>query len=54
MSGARIVFLAALLAIGVAVLYQGLVRILYASFARDQPASILVQMMSSFLGLVRG
>ena len=52
MSGARIVFLAALLAIGVAVLDQGLVRLVEASGARDQPAAILVLLLSAFLGLL--
>jgi uncharacterized membrane protein HdeD (DUF308 family) len=51
-SGARVVFLATLLAIGVAVLDQGLVRLVEASGARDQPAAILVLLLSAFLGLL--
>ena len=52
MSGARVVVLVALLAIGVAVVDQGLVRLVDASGARDQPAVILVLLLSAFLGLL--
>jgi uncharacterized membrane protein HdeD (DUF308 family) len=52
MSGARIALLAIILAIGVAVLDQGLVRLVDASGARDQPALILVLLLSAFLGLL--
>jgi len=51
-SGARVVFLAALLAVGVAVLDQGLVRLVEASGARNEPAAILVLLLSAFLGLL--
>ena len=52
MSGARVVVLVALLAIGVAIVDQGLVRLVDASGARDQPAVILVLLLSAFLGLL--
>lgn len=52
MSGARVVFLAALLALGVAVLDRGLVRLVEASGARDEPAAILILLLSAFLGLL--
>ena len=52
MSGARVVILVALLAVGVAVVDQGLVRLVEASGARDQPAAILVLLLSAFLGLL--
>jgi hypothetical protein len=51
-SGARVVVLVALLAIGVAIVDQGLVRLVEASGARDQPAAILVLLLSAFLGLL--
>jgi hypothetical protein len=52
MSGARIVVLVVVLALGVAILDQGLVRLVEASGARDQPAAILVLLLSAFLGLL--
>ena len=52
MSGARVVVLVAILAVGVAVVDQGLVRLVEASGARDQPAAILVLLLSAFLGLL--
>jgi hypothetical protein len=52
MSGARTAVLGAILAIGVAVLQQGLVNLVDASGARDQPAVILVLLLAAFLGLV--
>jgi uncharacterized membrane protein HdeD (DUF308 family) len=51
-SGARIIVLAVILAIGVALLDQGLVRLVEASGARDQPALVLVLLLSAFLGLL--
>jgi hypothetical protein len=51
-SGARTVVLGALLAVGVALLQQGLVSLVEASGARDQPAVILVLLLSAFLGLL--
>jgi len=52
MSGTRIVVLAAVLALGVAVVDQGLVRLVDASGARDQPAVVLIMLLSAFLGLL--
>ncbi len=52
MSGARSTFLGALLAIGVALLQQGLVRLVEASGAKDQPAVALVLLLAAFLGLL--
>ena len=52
MSGARVVVLVAILAVGVAIVDQGLVRLVEASGARDQPAAILVLLLSAFLGLL--
>lgn len=52
MSGARSTFLGALLAIGVALLQQGLVRLVQASGARDQPAVVLILLLAAFLGLL--
>jgi hypothetical protein len=51
-SGSRSVFLGALLAVGVAVLQEGLVRLVEASGAKDQPALILVLLLAAFLGLL--
>jgi hypothetical protein len=44
--------LALLLALGVAVVDRGLVGLVEASGARDQPAVILVMLLSAFLGLL--
>lgn len=52
MSGARTATLAAVLAFGVAVLHQGLVRLVQASGAKDQPAVVLILLLSAFLGLL--
>jgi hypothetical protein len=52
MSPARAVILAIVLAIGVALLEQGLNRLVQASGARDQPAVVLVLLLSAFLGLL--
>ena len=52
MSGSRSVFLGALLAVGVAVLQEGLVRLVEASGAKDQPAVILILLLAAFLGLL--
>lgn len=51
MSGARSAFLGGLLAIGVAVLQRGLVGLVEASGAKDQPAVILI-LLAAFLGLL--
>lgn len=52
MSAARVLFFAALLSVGVAVVGQGLVSLVEASGAKDQPALILVLLLSAFLGLL--
>jgi uncharacterized membrane protein HdeD (DUF308 family) len=52
MSGTRSVFIGAVLAVGVAVLQEGLVRLVEASGAKDQPAVILVLLLAAFLGLL--
>ena len=52
MSGARSVTLGALLAVGVAVLQRGLVGLVEASGAKDQPAVILILLLAVFLGLL--
>ena len=52
MIGARVVLLTVVLALGVAILNQGLVGLVEASGARDQPAAILVLLLSAFLGLL--
>jgi hypothetical protein len=51
-SGARSASLGALLAVGVAVLQRGLVGLVEASGARDQPAVILILLLAAFLGLL--
>jgi hypothetical protein len=52
MIAARTIILAIILAIGVALLEQGLIRLVDASGARDQPAVVLVLLLSAFLGLL--
>ena len=52
MSSARTVILASVLAIGVALLEQGLIRLVEASGAKDQPAVVLILLLSAFLGLL--
>lgn len=52
MSGARSVILGAVLAVGVAVLQRGLVGLVEASGAKDQPAVILILLLAAFLGLL--
>jgi len=52
MSGARAVVMTAILALGVAILGQGLVRLVEASGAKDQPAVILILLLAAFLGLL--
>jgi hypothetical protein len=51
-SGARSATLGGLLAVGVAVLQRGLVGLVEASGARDQPAVILILLLAAFLGLL--
>ena len=52
MTPARTIFLTALLAVAVAVLERGLIRLVEASGAKEQPAVILVLLLSAFLGLL--
>ena len=52
MIGARSAILGALLAVAVAIAYQGVVRLVEASGARDQPAVILILLLSAFLGVL--
>ncbi|MBW3612682.1 MAG: hypothetical protein KY392_02340 [Chloroflexi bacterium] len=52
MTGARSVVLGAILAVLVAVAYQGVVRLVEASGARDQPAVILILLLAAFLGVL--
>lgn len=52
MSGARSAILAAVLALGVSVVEQGLVRLVEASGAKDQPAVVLILLLAAFLGLL--
>ncbi len=52
MSGARAAVLGALLALGVAIAEQGLVRLVDASGARDQPALVVVLLLAAFLGVL--
>jgi hypothetical protein len=51
-TGSRSVFLGVVLALGVAVLQEALVRLVEASGARDQPAVILILLLAAFLGLL--
>lgn len=52
MSGARSAVLGVLLAIGVTVAYRGIVSLVDASGASDQPAVILILLLSAFLGVL--
>ena len=52
MSGARSAILGAILAIAVAMSEQGLVRLVDASGAKDQPATVLVLLLAAFLGVL--
>ena len=52
MSGARSAVLGAILAVAVAVSEQGLVRLVDASGAKDQPATVLVLLLAAFLGVL--
>ena len=52
MSGARSAVLGLLLAVAVTVIYQGIVGLVQASGARDQPATILILLLSAFLGVL--
>lgn len=52
MTPARTILLTIILAVAVALVEQGLVRLVNASGARDQPAIVLVLLLSAFLGLL--
>jgi hypothetical protein len=52
MNGARTAVLGLVLAVAVAIAQQGLVRLVNASGARDQPALILVLLLAAFLGVL--
>ncbi len=52
MSGARTATLGGVLAVGVAVLQRGLVGLVEASGAKDQPAVVLILLLAAFLGLL--
>ena len=52
MIGARSVLLGALLAVAVAIAYQGIVALVDASGTRDQPAVILILLLAAFLGVL--
>ena len=52
MIGARAALIGALLALAVAIAYQGVVRLVDASGARDHPAVILILLLSAFLGVL--
>jgi hypothetical protein len=52
MNGARTVIIGLVLAVAVAIAQQGLVRLVNASGARDQPALILVLLLAAFLGVL--
>lgn len=52
MIGARAAILGALLALGVTIAYQAVVRLVEASGARDQPALILILLLAAFLGVI--
>ena len=52
MIGARSAVLGALLALAVTIAYQAIVSLVEASGARDQPALILILLLSAFLGVL--
>ena len=52
MIGARSAILGVVLAVAVAIAYQGVVGLVEASGARDQPALILILLLSAFLGVL--
>jgi hypothetical protein len=52
MIGVRSVVLGALLALAVTIAYQAVVGLVEASGARDQPALILILLLSAFLGVL--
>ncbi len=52
MIGARAALLGLLLSVGVTIAYRGIVNLVNASGARDQPALILILLLSAFLGVL--
>ena len=52
MSGVRSATLGAILALFVTIAYKGVVSLVEASGARDQPALILILLLSAFLGVL--
>jgi len=50
--GARSAVLGVLLAVAVTIAYRGIVNLVSASGARDQPALILILLLSAFLGVL--
>lgn len=52
MSGARAAVLGVLLAVAVAISERGLVRLVDASGAKDEPALLLVLLLAAFLGVL--
>ena len=52
MSGARAAVLGLLLASAVTIAYRGIVSLVKASGARDQPALILILLLAAFLGVL--
>jgi hypothetical protein len=50
--GARAALLGLLLSVGVTIAYRGIVNLVNASGARDQPALILILLLSAFLGVL--
>jgi hypothetical protein len=52
MIGVRSAVLGALLALGITIAYQAVVGLVEASGARDQPALILILLLSAFLGVL--
>jgi hypothetical protein len=51
-TGARSAFLGLVLAVGVTMAYRGIVSLVNASGARDQPATILILLLAAFLGVL--
>ena len=52
MIGARSALLGVLLAVAVTIAYRGIVNLVSASGARDQPALILILLLAAFLGVL--
>ena len=52
MIGVRSVVLGTLLALAVTIAYEGVVSLVDASGARDQPALILILLLAAFLGVL--